>query len=241
MSIWHSALAALLPQDCLLCGAPAANAALCAACRADLPALPAERCPVCADTSPSGQRCGACLSKPPHFDETLVALPYHFPADKLVHSLKYMRRLATADLLATAMLAGPRPTGDLIVPLPLHPNRLAERGFNQSVEIGRHLARATGLPMQVDAGIRVRDTVPLASLPWQARRKAIRHAFEVPHDLAGKKIIVIDDVMTSGATLDEFARMLKAAGAIHVCNWVATRTYRDAAPTTRIPRPAIPE
>jgi ComF family protein len=227
LSIWRTALTTLLPQDCLLCGAPSGDALLCPDCERDLPRLPTEACPVCAEAVPGGSVCGACLANPPHFDTSFAAFRYGFPADKLVQALKYQRRVAMADFFAQAMLAGPRPAGDLIVPLPLHPTRVAERGFNQSVEIARPLARILKLPLELDGCIRSRDTAPQASLPWKERKKNIRHAFECAIDLTGKSVIVVDDVMTTGATLDEFARTLKAHGAVRVSNWVAVRALRD--------------
>ncbi len=227
MSIWRKTLTTLLPQDCLLCGTTSGDALLCPGCHRDLPRLPLEICPICAEAAPGGMTCGACVSAPPQFDATFAAFRYDFPADKLIQALKYHRRLATADFLATAMLAGRRPAGDMIVPLPLFPARLAERGFNQSVEIGRPLARSLGLPLELDGCIRSRNTTPQASLPWKERRKNVRHAFECNIDLTGKSVIVVDDVMTTGATLDEFARTLKAHGAVRVSNWVAVRTLSD--------------
>jgi ComF family protein len=227
LSIWRRALTTLLPQDCLLCGNYSGDSLLCSGCRADLPRLPAETCPVCAEASPGSAVCGACLKTPPHFDASIAAFRYGFPVDKLIHALKYQSRVATADFLATAMLAGPCPEGDMIVPLPLFPTRLAERGFNQSVEIARPLARVCGLPIELDGCVRSRDTAPQATLPWKARRKNIRRAFECNIDLAGRSVIVIDDVMTTGATLDEFARVLKAHGAARVTNWVTARALRD--------------
>ncbi|MBI4997207.1 MAG: ComF family protein [Rhodocyclales bacterium] len=225
--LWRECLRSLLPQNCLLCGSPSDDALLCAACDRDLPRLPAEICPVCAEQVSGGAICGACLANRPHFDATVAAFRYGFPADRLVQALKYRRRVAMADFFATALLAGPRPEADLIVPLPLHPARLAERGFNQSVEIARPLAQALKLPLELDACLRSRDTAPQASLPWKERRKNIRHSFECRADLSGKSVIVVDDVMTTGATLDEFARTLKAHGALRVTNWVALRTIRD--------------
>ena len=227
VGLWRECLRRLMPQDCLLCGSPSGDALLCADCDRDLPRLPAGLCPVCAEAVPGGAICGACLAAPPHFDATFAAFRYGFPADKLVQALKYQRRVVTADFFAAALLAGPRPAADLIVPLPLHPARLAERGFNQSVEIARPLAKALKLPMELDACLRSRDTAPQASLPWKERRKNIRHAFECSIDLSGKSVIVVDDVMTTGATLDEFARTLKAHGAVRVTNWVAARALRD--------------
>jgi ComF family protein len=151
---------------------------------------------------------------------------YDFPLDKLVQALKYAHRLALADFFA-ATLAEPRPTVDAIVPLPLSTERLRSRGFNQAVEIARPLARRWRLPLLLDAVRRPVDTPPQASLPWQARRKNIRGAFECGVDLSGRSLLVVDDVMTTGATLDEFARTLKKHGAVRVVNWVVARTLRD--------------
>lgn len=227
MSIWRNVLATLLPQDCLLCATPSGKSLLCANCKAELPRLSDEGCPVCAEASPGGAVCGACLKSPPQFDATFATFRYAFPVDKLIHALKYQRRLATADFLAEAMLRNVRPSGDIVIPLPLSTARLAERGFNQAVELARPLARALRLPIQLDGCTRSRDTAPQAMLPWQERRRNVRHAFECSLDLSGKTIIVVDDVMTTGATLDEFAGTLKAHGAARVINWIAARTLKD--------------
>ena len=219
---------ALLPQDCFLCAAPAGDELLCAPCSASLPRLTAERCPLCALPTPGAAVCGACLKQMPHFDATQAVFRYEFPADHLIQSLKYAHRLASADFLgrALAQLAIPfRP--DLILPVPLAPARLAERGFNQALEIARPLSRALGVPLEISHVHRRRDTAPQASLPWKERRKNIRHAFECDIDLAGKTVLVVDDVMTTGATLDELARTLKAHGAARVENLVLARALKD--------------
>lgn len=233
LSIWRTQasrlLGALLPQDCLLCGSASGDGLLCPACESELPGLPAATCPVCAEASPDGTVCGACLKSPPHHDATLAAFRYAFPVDKIVQALKYQRHLATADFLASAMVAGRRPMGDVVIPVPLSATRLTERGFNQAVEIARPLARALALPLCLDGCTRRHNTAPQATLPWKARRKNIRNAFECSIDLAGRSVIAVDDVMTTGATLDEFARTLKAHGAVRVTNWVAARALRDGA------------
>jgi ComF family protein len=230
LSILASALAAALPQDCLLCGRGPSPGLLCGACAAGLPRLPAGRCPVCAEAVPVQEApvpCGGCLAKPPAFAATTAALRYAFPLDKLVQALKYGHRLAVAGFLAEVMLAGSRPAGDVVVPVPLSPVRLRERGFNQSVEIARPLARALGLPLLLDGCTRRLDTAPQATLPWKVRRKNVRHAFECAVDLTDRHVIAVDDVMTTGATLDEFARELRAHGAASVHNWVAARALRN--------------
>jgi ComF family protein len=221
------ALTALaLPQDCFLCAAPAGEPLLCAACRADLPHLPDALCPVCAMPSPAGSVCGACLKDPPHFDLTRAAFAYEFPLDRIVQALKYQATLAVAPFLGAALAACGAGDADLIVPMPLHPSRLRERGFNQALEITRTLARACNIPMDWRACERSHDTAPQASLPWSERRRNVRGAFQCRVSLTGRRIAVVDDVMTTGATLDEFARVLKKAGAASVMNLVVARTLK---------------
>ena len=224
----HDSVATLLPQDCFLCAAPSGDSLLCPACAAGLPLLTSERCPICALPTPASSICGACLKHMPHFDATEAVFRYEFPVDSLIHSLKYAHRIASADFLgkALARMASPfRP--DLIVPVPLSAARLAERGFNQSVEIARPLARALGSPLEISRIHRRRDTTPQASLPWKERARNIRHAFECDVDLTDKTVFVVDDVMTTGATLDELARTLKAHGAARVENRVLARALKD--------------
>lgn len=232
MSIWgvtRRVIAQALAQDCVLCGDASGEALLCGACWHDLPTLPSGGCPVCALPTPGGETCGACLKSPPAFDASIAVWRYGFPIDKLVQALKFEHRLALAGLFSQAMLAGPRPVADLVIALPLSPQRLAERGFNQAVEIAWPLARALGRPLSRDDCRRVRETAPQTALPWKARRANVRNAFECAIDLAGKAVVVVDDVMTTGATLGEFARTLKRHGAARVTNWVVARAVREPA------------
>ena len=216
----------LLPQDCLLCSAPDSTDLLCAACMADLATLPGEHCPICALPTPNSSVCGECLRRPPHFDATFASLAYAFPTDQLVQSFKYGHQLALAGLFARLMDASDVPQGDVLIALPLSKERLRERGFNQAVEIAKLLARKTRMPLNLHACLRTVDTAAQASLPWKERRANIRHAFECRTDLSGKSVVVVDDVMTTGATLNEFAKTLKYHGAIHVSNWVLARTLK---------------
>lgn len=220
-------VAALLPQDCLLCGTPAGARLLCGACADTLPRLPHALCPVCALPSPANETCGACLKQTPHYDATLAGFRYEFPIDRLVQALKYDHRLAIAAWFARALLPSPPPAGNLMLALPLSEPRLSERGFNQALEIARPLARALGLPLATGACTRSQDGPPQASLPWAERQKNVRGVFECSQNLAGRSVIVIDDVMTTGATLNEFARTLKKHGAARVTNWVVARALKD--------------
>jgi len=218
--------AALLPQDCLLCGTLSGEEILCGACADALPRLPDALCPVCALPSPGGETCGACLSQSPHYDATLAGFRYDFPIDRLVQALKYHQRLAIASWFARALLETPPREVDLVLALPLSKMRLAERGFNQALEIARPLSRALALPLAGGACRRSEGGVPQASLPWADRHRNVRGVFECSMDLTGKSVVVIDDVMTTGATLNEFARTLKKHGAVRVTNWVVARALK---------------
>ena len=217
--------ALLLGGSCFLCRG-AASEALCAPCIASLPRLPGERCPRCALPSRAGAVCGRCLAHPPRYDATVAAWWYAFPADALVHALKFRGELALAPLLARLLAERLRAAApvDCVLPVPLSRARLAERGYNQSAEIARRLAAATGAALELAACTRVRDTPQQADLPWAERARNVRGAFRSERDFSGQKVALVDDVMTTGATLDELAATLKAAGAAEVVNWVLART-----------------
>ncbi|ANQ85983.1 putative competence protein F [Azoarcus olearius] len=216
---------ALIPQDCFLCGAPAAGRAICTACEAELPGAPAQACPCCAVPVASGGRCGECLQHPPAFDSTVALFAFAFPVDRMVHALKYRHRLGLADYFAAvALRRGLPPDIDMVLPMPLHPARLAERGFNQSVEIARPLARALGVGLELSALKRVRNIPTQSGLSREERQRNVRGAFDSATDLRGRCVLVLDDVMTTGATLSEAARILKRRGAERVDNLVIART-----------------
>lgn len=218
---------ALFGGACFLCRG-AAGGLLCAACDADLPRLSGPLCPRCALESPSGALCGRCLAREPHYDATVAALAYRFPADVLVHALKFEGELALAPLLggllASAVAAAPPGRVDAVVPVPLSPRRLRERGGNQAMELARPAARAAGARLDPGLCERVRDTPAQVGLPHAGRAANVRGAFACPGLVAGLSVAVVDDVMTTGATLEEIARTLKAAGAARVVNWVVART-----------------
>lgn len=156
-------------------------------------------------------------------------MAYSFPIDQLVQAFKYRHQLALTPLFTELMLANTVADADIMVAMPLSKERLRERGFNQAMEIARPLSRATHIKLDLDIAHRITNTAAQASLPWKERRANIRHAFECRADLGGKSVIVVDDVMTTGATLDEFARTLKLHGAIRVTNWVIARTLKHEA------------
>lgn len=193
-----------------------------------MPLLPQARCPQCALPSPDGALCGHCLRRPPAFTRAVAVYGYAFPLDALVKHCKYGGALEVTDWFAdrlAAELAGVPPP-DLILPMPLHPARLAERGFNQAAEIARRLARSLEIPWSPEGCRRVRDTPPQAGLELKARRRNLRGAFacDLDLDLTGRRVALVDDVMTSGASLDELAKVVRKAGAAEVHAWVVART-----------------
>lgn len=211
----------LFPRTCLLC--QTAEVPLCDACRADLPWLPDHACPVCAQPTPGGNTCGHCLKETPAFDRTHALFAYGFPIDKLIQRLKYGENLALAPLLGGLLAEYVVNKPDIWLPMPLHANRLKERGFNQAVEITRELSQQTGIAMQAAWAARERDTPPQAGLKRDARRKNMRGAFRCNPNVSGLHIGIVDDVMTTGSTLDALAETLKRAGAKEVSCFVVAR------------------
>ncbi len=222
-------LAALLwPPRCLLCGEPGRQGRdLCRPCG---DALPWNRraCLRCAlPLTASESACGHCLRHPPLVDETHAALVYAFPVDRLLPRLKFHADLACGRLLSQLMIeafaALPRP--DALIPLPLHRHRLRARGYDQALELARPLARAFALPLLDDALIRRRGTPPQSRLDAAARRRNLRGAFAVASTAPlPAHVAVIDDVVTTGATLHAAAHALRRAGAQRVDAWVCART-----------------
>jgi ComF family protein len=211
----------LFGGSCFLCRG-AAPGLVCADCEAELPWLGAEVCPRCALASPAGALCGRCLAAPPPFDATLAALWYRFPADVLVQALKFGGQLALARYLATLLQKSIADAAvDYVVPVPLSAARLRERGYNHAGEIARRLAKGR---LELELCERTRDARPQIELPFAERQRNVRGAFAVRRPLAGATVAVVDDVMTTGATLAEMARALKGAGAARVVNWVLART-----------------
>jgi len=195
-----------------------------------LPRIPVDHCSVCLWPVPVAGICGRCISSPPVFTRTISAFRYTFPIDALIHSLKYQSNLAMVPVLAQLLLTQLQATGckpDIIIPMPLHPIKLQERGFNQSMEIARYLSKYLRIVLLANDCKRIRHTLPQAELPWKKRQKNIRNAFSCKTNLSGKHIAVVDDVMTTGATLNEVAKVLHQQGAKEISNWVIARTFHE--------------
>lgn len=228
-------LDALLPAACALCGGRC-DGVLCLPCRQQFFASDEVRCRICANPLPPQEaslRCGRCLAAPPAFDATLVATAYAPPADQLVLQLKFGSRLALAGLFARllrdAVLRQPEfILPDLLCPVPLGPGRLAERGFNQALEIALPLGKTLGIAAYSGLALRTLDTRAQSSVAPGERKRNIARAFAVAPDslplLRGRHIGIVDDVMSSGQTVNELAATFKRYGAARVSNLVFART-----------------
>ncbi|MCO6058762.1 ComF family protein [Pseudomonas sp. MOB-449] len=221
--------------DCLLCHAPGGTLPICAGCEAEMPWL-FGHCAICALPLPTlDLPCGDCLKRPPPFDRVEVPWRYGFPVDSLITRFKHQGRWPLGRLLG-GMLARhldhafrdglPRP--DALLPVPLAPPRLRQRGFNQAQMLARWLSDELQLPLQDGWLKRVEDGPPQQGLDAAARRRNLRRAFALDEraELRGLHLAIVDDVLTTGTTAHVLARLLKRAGAARVDIYCLARTPR---------------
>jgi len=215
----------LFKQNCILCtSATKSKLGLCSDCLNELPYSPTSSCPQCGLSS-NGLMCGSCLNSPPDFDSTHAVLIYAFPIDAMMQRYKYSSMLHLSQMFGQLLAQRINLDNvDLIIPMPMHPARLKERGFNQALEIAKILTKNNKEKLDYRRSIRQKLTPPQASLQFKERVKNIKGAFQVNRDLTGKRVAIVDDVMTTGASLNELAKTLKKAGASHVECWVVART-----------------
>lgn len=221
----HDLQRRLLPPRCLLCAAPGADLDLCADCRAELP-VNACCCAHCALPLPHpAARCGACLRRVPAWDRAWAPYRYAWPLDRLESRFKFSANLACGRVLGTLWAEHALPARpQLLVPVPLHRARLRSRGYNQALELARILARRHRLPLRHDLLRRVRATSAQTELDAVKRRRNVRAAFAVREGISWPAhVALVDDVMTTGATLSECARVLRRAGVERVDAWALAR------------------
>ncbi|GAB4255099.1 MAG: ComF family protein [Methylomicrobium sp.] len=191
------------------------NRAYCYRCGISLVSVPRE-----------GMICGNCQKKPPYFDATHAPFLHQDAIRYLITGLKFHRQFANARLLALLMAESLKNLPDMperIIPIPLHPKRYRERGFNQAIEIARTLSRELVIPLNYKNCIRSRNTPHQIGLPAGQRRKNLRNAFELVKPIEAEHVALFDDVITTGTTASELAKILKKAGIAKVEVWACAR------------------
>jgi ComF family protein len=218
-----------LPSQCAVCHAWPSQP-VCEACVGQF-AQPVTRCQTCALPLPSAQRqCGACLRNPSRLDQALAAVAYAYPWSNLVADFKFQQHTGWARSFATLMRSAPwvepaLDAADMLLPMPLSRERLQVRGFNQAMLLAKALDAKKVHP---DLLLRVQDTPPQSSLSRKERLVSVQHAFAThplkAHQLKGRRVVLVDDVMTSGASLHAAAGVLRTAGVDHITALVFART-----------------
>lgn len=205
-------------SDCRLCAAPANHpSGICRDCLADLPHNH-HPCPRCGAALPQATTipCGECQRHPPHFDYAHIPFRYAPPLISFITGLKFQGQLANArllgELLLTSLISGSSPLPECLIPVPLHSSRLRERGFNQALELARPLSQQLHLPLEPNVVQRQRHTCPQSELTGESRRRNLRGAFRLTAPLAYQHVALVDDVVTTGSTLNELARVLRQTG-----------------------------
>lgn len=232
MNNWlHIIQNCLFPPTCLLCGqAGVGNFHLCDDCfQCLIQNQPA--CPRCALPLPhtSSELCGQCLKSPPPFDRTFALFRYEEPVRNLIHCFKFRSGYAYGKLLGTLLAQGlqeneERP--ELILPIPLHRNRYSSRGYNQSLEIARVLSKTLSIPVDYQSLRRVLDTKPQLGLRAKDRRRNLKKAFALTRELSAKHVAILDDVITTGSTVSEVAKLIRKAGVERIEVWACARAGR---------------
>jgi ComF family protein len=236
MNSWLKNIQSLaFPPRCTLCGAPGMTRRdLCEACHQSLP-INDLACTRCAIPLPPGSTgmCGQCIQKPPPYERCVAAWRYEPPLDYFVQRLKFNRDLVFARLMAglfaeylEKIYEKQKDKPDVIIPVPLHARRLRERGFNQSVEIAKVVARQLGIPVDMRACTRIKMTQPQAELPAGQRKQNVKGAFAFDPAASYERIAVLDDVMTTGHTINELTKTIQKVGKQSVDVWICARANR---------------
>jgi ComF family protein len=227
----RSLLKQIYPQSCLLCGDAADHATrFCDSCYSTLP-FNHHACPQCALPLPpeaaAESRCGACINKRLPYTACLTALRYEPPSNQLITQLKFRHHLDLIAPLAQLIidrLGDMKNPPELLLPVPLHQQRMRERGFNQAVELARVVAKHYGIPLDCRMVKRTRNTEAQSNLSERLRRNNLRHAFRVSGSLQGRRVAILDDVVTTGSTINEMSKTLRRSGAAEITVWAVARS-----------------
>ncbi|MFN3479624.1 MAG: ComF family protein [Thermodesulfovibrionales bacterium] len=222
-------LSLLFPSICPICGNRSESVELspfCASCWIGIRRYSGPSCPVCARPliSEYALVCGDCVSDPPSFSSVISYGIYSENLATAINLLKFSGIKRLSRPLAGLLMELDIPDSDVIIPVPMTKRSLLKRGFNQSLLIAKEVSIKRGIPLDIDSLQKARETLPQVGLGAEERIRNIKNAFSVKGDLKGKRVLLIDDVMTTGATLRECSKTLLKAGAIEVKGLVLART-----------------
>jgi len=214
---------------CFLCSSPSnGHETMCRACLNDI-MVNTDACPACAKANTASNICADCLSQPWQFIKKATTLfQYHYPVNHLVQHMKYKQGIDIAShlgkMFCTLLPSENAALPDCILPVPLHSGRLISRGYNQSIELARPLSRQLGIKLDTSSCKRVRATMPQAGLSAKKRKQNVHNAFTVSKKIGYNHVLLVDDVITTGSTVNELARMLSLAGVVRIDVLAVART-----------------
>jgi len=226
-------LSRVISKQCLLCLSPTKNRhLLCAGCEKDLPENTC-RCVICsvpfsaiqADKKPLV--CGKCQKNPPHYTTSFIPHIYATPLKQLITQLKFHGNLSYTPLLAQGFINAIKHRNKMpecIIPVPLHPQRLHERGFNQALELSRLISKQLKIPLDYSLCLRNKSTPFQSGLSAKQRKQNLKNAFKVTKPNSYQHVAIFDDVVTTGTTVNELAKQLKQSGVKTIEVWAIART-----------------
>lgn len=212
-------------SNCYFCLANTNNA-WCKSCEQDFIEV-VSRCQICACQTYNTTICGNCTKKPPVFASTEILFDYKYPARELIKSFKFNNQPELARAFASKLakkFVGRNLINTSLIPVPLHKTRQRERGYNQSLEFAKHLAKELNLRIDASLCFRIKNTDPQSGLPKKTRKNNVKNAFTLSNKLLPEHLIIVDDVITTGATVNEIAKLFINAGCKRVDIWAIART-----------------
>ncbi|MGI0119153.1 ComF family protein [Zooshikella sp. RANM57] len=221
----------LMPIPCLLCGVTTSfECRICSPCQKSLPSFNVA-CQSCGLPiySPNTERCGHCIARPTIINRTVCGFSYQFPVDKLILQFKYNQQLGIGETLSQLLAEKIKQQylddalPEQIIPVPMHPKRLASRGFNQAALISKQLSKYLNIPINTQSCKRVIETKPQEGLNAKQRSKNLQHAFTSTHTVS-PHIVIVDDVITTGATINALVETLNSARVKRIDVWSLART-----------------
>lgn len=216
---------------CLLCSSRTkTHFGLCQPCARDLPRI-GQHCSICALPLQSNQEiCGQCIKKKPHYDSIITPCYYQDPLVKIISTFKFNQQPPLAKLLAHLLLTElqsfhqTNPLPDIIIPVPLHKKRLWTRGFNQAFEIAKPIAKKLAIPLNHKLCTRIKNTTPQHQLNAKQRRHNLKNAFIIDESINATHVALVDDIVTTGTTVNEISQLLRTYGFKHITVWCCART-----------------